>query len=197
MLCPISPGDRDVFGEAGHVLRVPTGMQPPQLTHTGTREFLADVGIPVITGMPFAFPGPPWRLPPLTASVAAYEVEALGEPPVPLDRLFLLGRAVDNHLTLDGASGAVYLADTLGGTWELVHSDLSSLTYGICLLHKCYARELAAMDDAEVDGDAYVDALEEIAERVERELARVDGAAFEPLNSLWDAILTDVAGGIL
>jgi hypothetical protein len=190
VIAPVTPGLLSEVFTPEQIVRVPASLQGEHITHQETRRYLAEVGLPL-------------------SEKALCEIrEDLGSGLVPLrDRRDTskleaypgyspeiggwvhLGRALYSDIALDGKTGIVYQINDEISTIPKVHTDLSSLAYGTYVLERRKA-------DYDSEDFPEIDDLIQVAEQIQEEISRVDPAPFADGDGVWDALVTDMSGGM-
>ena len=165
--------------------------QEAGLTHGPTRGFLADVGLPVADGVLFELRkdlsgGPtPLRDASLVEDLTDYEGFSPG-----VHRWLHLGRALHAEVALDGGTGRVHVVNHEVRRIEWIHTDVSSMVHGMCLL------QLRRPDYDPPGVFPEIDDLIRIAEEIRDALTAVDPVPFGTGDGLWEAVFDDIAGGM-
>lgn len=182
---------RGVF-PAEQISRTPLDRQGAVLGHAGSRAFLADIGIPRAEGVLFEVRDDlADGLTPLLSHRPAADLSAYEGAPSGFGHWIHLGKAVHSDIALDGETGIVYDVNDEVRAIQPMHSDLSSLVYGMWLLGKRRA-------DHAPEGLSEMLPVEEnerIADEIQAELSRVDPLPFAG-PGWWEGVVADIAGGM-
>ncbi|MEU6354414.1 SUKH-4 family immunity protein [Streptomyces sp. NPDC047072] len=182
---------RDVFPQE-RISRVPPDRQSAVLAHAESRAFLADIGIPRAEGVLIEIRDDlPEGLTPLlshrpTADFAEYE-----DAPDDFTRWIHLGKAATSDLALDGETGIVYDINDEVRAIQPMHTDLSSMVYGMWLLEK----RRPDYDPEDTDEMLPVEEMERVADEIQADLSRVDPLPFAG-PGWWEGVVSDIAGGM-
>lgn len=182
---------RDVF-PAERISRTPQDRQSAVLGHAESRAFLADIGIPNAEGVLFEIRDDlSDGLTPLLSHRPAADFAEYENAPADFGHWIHLGKAVHSDIALDGESGTVYDISDEVRAIQPVHTDLSSMVYGMWLLEK----RRPDYDPEDTDEMLPVEELERIADEIQADLSRVDPIPFAG-PGWWEGVVSDIAGGM-
>ncbi|CAL9404601.1 hypothetical protein SUDANB6_01528 [Streptomyces sp. enrichment culture] len=182
---------RGVF-PAERIARTPLDRQSAILGHTASRAFLADIGIPVTEGVLFEIRDDLTDgLTPLLSHRPAADFSEYEGAPADFRHWIHLGKAVHSDIALDGTTGIVHDINDEVRAIQPMHTDLSSMVYGMWLLEKRRA-EYAPEGSNEM---LPVEETERIADEIQAELSRVDPLPFAG-PGWWESVVADIAGGM-
>jgi hypothetical protein len=191
MIAPVTAELLEGVFPAEQISRTPLDRQSSILSHAESRAFLAEIGIPKAEGVLFEIRDDLAEgLTPLLSHRPATDFAEYEGAPADFSHWIHLGEAIHSDIALDGETGIVYDISELRQI-EPLHTDLSSMVYGMWLLEK----RRPDYDPADAGEMLPVEELERIAGEIEAELSRIDPIPFEG-PSLWEGVITDIAGGM-
>lgn len=177
---------------AEQISRTPLDRQSAILSHTASRAFLADIGIPRAEGVLFEIRDDlADGLTPLLSHRPSADFSEYEGAPAEFGHWIHLGKAVYSDIALDGTTGIVYDINDEVRAIQPLHTDLSSMVYGMWLLKK----RRADYAPEGLNEMLPVEETERIADEIQAELSRIDPLPFaEP--GWWESVVADIAGGM-
>ncbi|GGM25304.1 hypothetical protein GCM10010129_82310 [Streptomyces fumigatiscleroticus] len=177
---------------AERITRVPFERQGGILTHGASRDFLAGTGVPRADGVLIDVRDDlADGLTPYLSHRPHADLSRYGDVPSDPARWLHLGTAFSSDIVLDGNTGTVYDVNAEVRAVLPLHTDLSSMVYGMWLLK----HRRADYDPEELDGMLPVEESERIADEIQAELSRIDPLPFARAG-WWEGVVTDIAGGM-
>ncbi|MFF8451837.1 SUKH-4 family immunity protein [Streptomyces leeuwenhoekii] len=192
MIAPVTAELLQGVFPAEQISRAPLDRQSAILRHAESRAFLADIGIPRAEGVLFEIKDDlADGLTPLLSHRPVADFSKYEGAPSDFSHWAHLGKAIYSDIALDGETGIIYAVNDEVRAIQPVHTDLSSMVYGIWLLEKRradYAPE--GMNEM-----LPVEETERIADEIQAELSRIDPLPFAG-PSWWEGVVADIAGGM-
>ncbi|GGZ39319.1 SUKH-4 family immunity protein [Streptomyces poonensis] len=191
MIAPVTAQLLEDLFSAQHISRTPLDRQSAILTHSASRTFLADIGVPKSEGILIDIRDDLTEgLTPLLSHGPTADIPQYHGAPTDLSHWIHLGTAIHSDIALDGKTGMVYNVSELRVVTPL-HTDLSSMVYGMWLLQK-------RRPDYDPEDAIHMLPVEEsirISEEIEAELSRLDPIPFATPGP-WEGAITDIASGM-